>query len=249
VGITSKTLAIETAERYARIAHEAGVQTVVVGGALRVIDTARNRGLAAAPKSIVGYYLSRDRMRSSGDRRLGRRSIGSLPPGRSSKGSRSVLIPASAAPGRYRLLACADYTHRVRETLETNNCRATVRALTVTEPPGDHTPPVFAGLQRATTCLPGPSGTGRKSSYHLGWSAATDDTTPGSEIVYDVYQATSAGGQTFSRPTYTTPAGADTFSTPPLPEEDVYYFVVRARDAAGNRDANRAERAGVNLCL
>lgn len=33
VGITSKTLAIETAERYARIAHKAGVQTVVVGGA------------------------------------------------------------------------------------------------------------------------------------------------------------------------------------------------------------------------
>ncbi len=33
VGITSKTLAVETAERYARIAHESGVQTVVVGGA------------------------------------------------------------------------------------------------------------------------------------------------------------------------------------------------------------------------
>jgi radical SAM superfamily enzyme YgiQ (UPF0313 family) len=33
VGITSKTLAIETAERFAKIAHEAGVQTVVVGGA------------------------------------------------------------------------------------------------------------------------------------------------------------------------------------------------------------------------
>ncbi len=33
VGITSKTLAVETAERYANIAHEAGVQTVVVGGA------------------------------------------------------------------------------------------------------------------------------------------------------------------------------------------------------------------------
>ena len=33
VGITSKTLAVETAERYAKIAHEAGVQTVVVGGA------------------------------------------------------------------------------------------------------------------------------------------------------------------------------------------------------------------------
>ncbi len=33
VGITSKTLAIETAERFARLAHEAGVQAVVVGGA------------------------------------------------------------------------------------------------------------------------------------------------------------------------------------------------------------------------
>ena len=32
VGITSKTLAIETAERFANIAHQAGVQTVVVGG-------------------------------------------------------------------------------------------------------------------------------------------------------------------------------------------------------------------------
>ena len=32
VGITSKTLAIETAERFAKIAHESGVQTVVVGG-------------------------------------------------------------------------------------------------------------------------------------------------------------------------------------------------------------------------
>jgi len=33
VGITSKTLAIETAERFANLAHQAGVQTVVVGGA------------------------------------------------------------------------------------------------------------------------------------------------------------------------------------------------------------------------
>jgi radical SAM superfamily enzyme YgiQ (UPF0313 family) len=32
VGITSKTLAVESAERFARIAHEAGVQTVIVGG-------------------------------------------------------------------------------------------------------------------------------------------------------------------------------------------------------------------------
>ena len=33
VGITSKTLAVESAERFAKIAHEAGVQAVAVGGA------------------------------------------------------------------------------------------------------------------------------------------------------------------------------------------------------------------------
>jgi len=33
VGITAKTLAVETAERYAQLAHQAGVQAVVVGGA------------------------------------------------------------------------------------------------------------------------------------------------------------------------------------------------------------------------
>jgi len=33
VGITSKTLAIETAEKFGRLAHEAGVQVVAVGGA------------------------------------------------------------------------------------------------------------------------------------------------------------------------------------------------------------------------
>lgn len=39
-----------------------------------------------------------------------------------------------------------------------------------------------------------------------------------------------------------------TFVTPLLPDDETYYFVVRARDEAGNRDANDVERLGVNLC-
>ena len=57
------------------------------------------------------------------------------------------------------------------------------------------------------------------------------------------------GSERFSAPTYTTPAGAASFSTPLLPDDKPYYFVVRARDKSGNRDANTVERAGVNLCL
>jgi hypothetical protein len=109
--------------------------------------------------------------------------------------------------------------------------------------------PVFAGLIAAVTCLPGPVGGDRTISYHLRWQAAHDDRTPAARIVYDVYRATSPGGEGFRRPTYTTKPGATSFTTPPLSSMQTYYFVVRARDADGNRDRNRREQRGVNLCL
>jgi hypothetical protein len=115
----------------------------------------------------------------------------------------------------------------------------------------DRIPPAFAGLRSATTCIPGPVGVERMSSYRLVWPAAKDDVTPVSRLVYDVYQTTSRGGENFSAPTYTTRRGATSFATPPLSSTSTvpYYFVVRARDAAGNRDRNRRERPGRNLCL
>ena len=116
----------------------------------------------------------------------------------------------------------------------------------------DRTPPLFAGLKSATTCIPGPVGGDlRMSSFRLVWTAAKDNVTPSSRIAYDVYQATSQGAESFSRATYTTRRGVTSFVTPRLPSNgvDTYYFIVRARDAAGNRDRNRHERPGRNLCL
>jgi hypothetical protein len=113
----------------------------------------------------------------------------------------------------------------------------------------DGNPPRFDGLQSATTCIPGPVGGGTTTSYHLAWIAATDDRTRSSQIVYDVYQAGKAGGEDFSSPTYTTRRGATSFDTPALPTGESVYFVVRARDRAGNRDSNVVERQGVNLCV
>jgi hypothetical protein len=130
---------------------------------------------------------------------------------------------------------------------------AAVLAATVGAPTAagskDFTPPKFAGLESAITCIPGPIGGGRTSAYTLSWDPATDDVTPARKIVYDVYQAERPGGQDFSAPTYTTRAGATSFTTPPLSTDRYFYFVVRARDRAGNSDSNTVERQGQNLCV
>lgn len=113
----------------------------------------------------------------------------------------------------------------------------------------DLTPPVFAGLKSATTCVPGPIGPGRTSTYHLSWAPATDNVTPSRRIVYEVYQATMPGEEDFSAPTYTTRRGVTTFDTPPLATDEYFYFVVRARDRAGNEESNTVEQEGQNLCV
>src|SRR5713101_4657098 len=71
----------------------------------------------------------------------------------------------------------------------------------------DDTPPNFAGLRSATTCIPGPIGGGRTTSYNLSWDPATDNVSHSQKIVYDVYQGNASGGEDFSTPTYTTSAG------------------------------------------
>ena len=78
-------------------------------------------------------------------------------------------------------------------------------------PTPDRTPPTFAGLESATTCIPGPIG-GQTASYRLSWDAARDDVTPSRKIVYDIYQATKPGGEDFASATYTTSRGATSFT-------------------------------------
>jgi hypothetical protein len=80
-------------------------------------------------------------------------------------------------------------------------------------------------------------------------TSATDNVTPSTQIAYDVYQATTAGDENFSAPTYVTRRGATSFDTPPLPTDTTCFFVVRARDRTGNEDAKKVERQGVNLCV
>jgi hypothetical protein len=116
-------------------------------------------------------------------------------------------------------------------------------------PSGAGTPPSFGGLRSAFACTPGPQRPGETTPFTLSWQAASDNVTPSSLIVYDVYLAVTPGGENFATPNWTTAPGATTFRTPGLPSHGSFYFVVRARDSAGNEDRNRIEVRGSDPCL
>ena len=113
----------------------------------------------------------------------------------------------------------------------------------------DRVAPTFAGLQRAFACTPGPQRPGQTTPFTLSWQAARDNRTPADAIVYDVYYSQTAGGEQLTRPTWVTAPGVTSFRTPGLPSHGPAYFIVRARDAAGNEDANTREVVGVDPCL
>ena len=126
---------------------------------------------------------------------------------------------------------------------------AAVAAPTPGPRPGDHSAPKFGGLGSAFACTPGPQRPGQTTPFNLSWEAAVDDVTPPALIVYEIYFATTPGGEDFANPTWTSEPGATSFRTPGLPSHGSFYFVVRARDTAGNEDANLVERHGVDPCL
>ena len=83
-----------------------------------------------------GPYLSLDVVKNAGDRLLtGFRAVAALAAHTASTGTMSVTIPAGTTPGSYYLLACADDAGQVIESVETNNCRASTRQVTVTVGP------------------------------------------------------------------------------------------------------------------
>ncbi len=106
--------------------------------------------------------------------------------------------------------------------------------------------PVFAGLSKATLCAAGGANPASRS-YMLSWNAATDPATASDKIVYEIYYASTSGGENFSSPLATTGPGATSYSGS-VPGSGSAYFVVRARDSAGHEDHNTVERQAVNTC-
>ncbi len=75
-------------------------------------------------------------------------------------------------------------------------------------------------------------------SIKLTWTPSSPETDVAQ---YDIYRATISGGQDYSSPTYTVSAGITTYTDSATTDGQTYYYVVRARDAAGNTETNTNE--------
>ncbi|HEY8090295.1 MAG TPA: fibronectin type III domain-containing protein [Polyangiaceae bacterium] len=111
-----------------------------------------------------------------------------------------------------------------------------VDCLTTTS--ADPTPPTFAGVTGATV-----QSDARTATFT--WAPATDPVTPQDKLVYDVFQGLAPGAEDFTTPIATSAAGATSILVTDLTPDATLYWVIRARDQAGNRDSNTVEESGM----
>jgi hypothetical protein len=97
----------------------------------------------------------------------------------------------------------------------------------------DKVPPVFAGVSSASTTS--------DTRIALTWDPASDDVTAPERISYVVYASKKSHAQDFSKPFAIVPAGSGGALMSQLDPGAPYFFVVRARDEAGNEDKNTKE--------
>jgi hypothetical protein len=107
----------------------------------------------------------------------------------------------------------------------------------VTTTSADATPPTFAGLTGVVV-----QSDARTATFS--WAPATDPQTPSNAIVYDVFQGVDPHAEDFTRPIATSAPGATSVLVTDLTPDSTLYWVVRARDLAGNRDSNTVEESG-----
>ena len=124
------------------------------------------------------------------------------------------------------------YYFVVRAKDEAGNIDSNIVELSTTLP--DSIPPTFAGLVSANVLS--------STSVQLNWLPATDNVSAQTNIIYLIYQATSPSGEVYTTPSYTTTAGATSYTVTGLTPATTYYFVARAMDEAGNIDSNTIER-------
>jgi hypothetical protein len=120
-----------------------------------------------------------------------------------------------------------------------NSDRNTSERLTRTG--DDGAPPVFGGVDALVKNV-------TANSVELTWTAASDDKSTPDQIVYDVFQATSSGAQVFDMPPIaSSEPGATSIKLSNLAANQGLFWVVRARDKAGNQSQNVQEATAKTL--
>jgi len=94
------------------------------GSTISVSETTKNQGGNSAEPSMTRFYLSTNSTLDASDVVVGTRAIQLLvADGVSVTTTASITLPAAIAPGTYYVLAVADASNAVAESLETNNTR------------------------------------------------------------------------------------------------------------------------------
>jgi len=212
-----------------------------------VTDTTRNDGLAAAPATATGYYLSTDTTFHSTDHALtGTRAVAGLAASAQNAGSTSVTVPTTVPAGAYFLIACADVNQQATESNETNNCLASTTTVTVaqarpdlrvtavTNPPASITQTQSFNVTDTTRNDGLAAAPATATGYYLSTDTtfhSTDHALTGTRAVADLAAiAQNAGSTSVTVPT-TVPAGA-------------YFLIACADDAKAVVESNEA-----NNCL
>jgi len=147
--------------------------------------------------------------------------IAFTPPGATS----FAVGPLAPSTTYYFIVLAYDWAH--------NDDGLDLEISATTPPTVDATKPTFAGATGAVTKSPG--------SVAVSWAAASDDVSQAAAISYMVYASSKSGGEDFQSPDAVTVAGATSATLTDLGGDTLYYFVVRAKDQAGNVDANTIE--------
>jgi chitinase len=126
---------------------------------------------------------------------------------------------------------------RARDTAGNEDANVVEKSCT-TAVSSDVTPPSFPGVVSVS-----PSS---RTTLDLAWPEAIDDFSAPSNITYEIFVATTAGGEDFTTTTRTV-VGATKYTVTGLKAATTYYVVVRARDEGGNTDLNKNEKSATTL--
>jgi len=154
-----------------------------------------------------------------------------------------VTAPGATSFTLISLTPDTEYQVRVEAVDQRGNQTNTNVILTArTKPAPDTVPPTFGGLVSATAQS--------ESEIALTWSAASDNVTVPSQIDYLIYMSVTPG-ITPGEGAFTTPktvvTGLVSTTIAGLDPNTTYYFLVRARDKAGNVDSGNVEKSATTL--
>lgn len=110
---------------------KAATSLAVAGKSLKVSTKIKNAGSAPASGTKTAFYLSKDARQNKGDVLLGKARTASIAAGKAKSVALSAAIPRSTKGGLYRIVACADVAKQLRESKESNNCKASTGSVDV----------------------------------------------------------------------------------------------------------------------